>query len=453
MAASQIPEVGVEGAPGFLAWATAVRSKLIDAEAAIVASPLGLMWAAIATRNTAPVPIVFAGSSTIAGTGASTTDRQFAAVFTAMLQQAYPLRSGVAQPTYKTLAAATTPLAVGIQGVNAGVTGTIASNFLTSTTRAQIAALAPRVIIIQVGSNDYSGGITPGTFRTNLESQLASLRTAIAAPCLFVLVHQYRRGDVTTPAYAWESYGQAMSEMSAAATDIVYVNTQPYFDQVQVPTPDPFHLITDTVHPTDAGHAMIAEVLLRALGIPFVAATTTTPPVGPVTVLSDAFGRADGALGNAETGQAWTTVGANVIASSKGSGTGTATVATDLRDLDVEADLLWSSSALGLVFRSDTNANRLGIFIASGSIIFYRTVGSTNTAVTTLPFTTVAGTVYKMRVVVSGTSMAVYINGALFNTITIDSTSDTATAGLTRVGWRISGGANTVDNFVVKSLS
>lgn len=425
-----------------------------EVQDALTPSPLGLMWAGLATRNASPVPIVFAGSSTIAGTGASAPDRSFMAVFTATLQGAYPLRSGVAQPAFKTLAAITLPLAAGIQGVNAGVNGTTSANFLTPTTRTQIGALSPRMVVIQVGANDYQGGVAPGTYRTNVESQIAGLRTAIAAPCLFVLVHQYRRGDTPAPAYAWELYGAALREIAEAAADVVFVNAQPYFDQVGVPTSDPFHLIADTVHPNDAGHAVLADVLTRSLGVPLVIAKdAVAPPVGAMTVVSDAFGRADGPLGNAETGQAWTTVGSNVIAGGKATGTGTATVATDLRDLDVQADLTWNSSALGLVFRSDTNPNRLGVFIGSGAIIFYRTVASANTAVTTLPFSTTVGTTYRMRVVVSGASMAVYIDDVLFNTFTIDATSDSATAGLTRVGWRISGGANEVDNFVVKTLA
>lgn len=448
-----IPAVGTEGDPGFLEWAAKMRSAVVDFGTRLEADPLGLMWAAFATRNTLPVPIVFAGGSTIAGTGATATDRQFAAIVTSQLQAAYPLRSAVTQPAYKTLAAATLPLSAGIQGINAGVNGTTAANFLTPTTRAQIGDLAPRVVVIQVGSNDYAGNIAPATFKANLETQLAGLRTEIGAPCLFVLVHQYKRGDVTSPTYEWSMYGDMLRDIADAATDCVFVNTQPYFDQVGVPSPDPFTLITDTVHPTDAGHAMIAEIILRALNIPHVAAVaTTTPPAGGVTIVSDAFTRADGALGNADTGQAWSTVGSNVITSGKGAGTGTATVSTDLTNLDIQADIVWNSSAVGLVFRSDSNANRLGIFISSGAVIFYRNQANTTTAVTTLPFTTTAGATYTLRVVVSGSSMTVYINGSLFNTITIDATSASATAGLTRVGWRVSGGGNTVDNFVVKTL-
>lgn len=244
-----------------------------------VPADFGILWGALAARNSRPVPIVFAGSSTIAGTGASATDRQFAAVVTSQLQKAYPLFSGDAQPAYKTLAATTLPLPVGIQGINAGIAGRTAANFLDATTRAQIGDLNPHLVIIQVGSNEYQGGIPPETYRTNMETQLAGLRAEITVPCLYVLMHQYRRGDTPDPAYPWEAYGAVLEEIASTESDMLYVNTQPYFDEVGVPSPDPFALITDTVHPTDAGHAMIADVLLHALQVQRSVGTTT--PVTP----------------------------------------------------------------------------------------------------------------------------------------------------------------------------
>lgn len=221
---------------------------------------LGIIKAAIANRNDMPVPFVFAGSSTVAGAGASSGDRQFTRVFTTLVQAAYPLRTG-SHPSFTSLASASPPLANGIQGVGAGVGGTTSSNFLTSTTIGQIAALAPRCIVIQVGSNDYAANVNPATYKTNMTNQLASLRTAINTPCLFVLMHQYRRGDVT-PTYQWGAYANALSEIADASADAIFVNTEPYFTAAGVPTPDAFNLLgSDNIHSTDAGHAMIADVL------------------------------------------------------------------------------------------------------------------------------------------------------------------------------------------------
>ena len=223
-------------------------------------SKLGIFKAAVANRNNMSVPLVFAGSSTIAGAGASAADRQFVRIFTALVQAAYPLRSGT-HPSFVSLGSATLPLANGIQGIGAGISGSTSSNFLTSTTIGQIAALAPRCIIIQVGANDYGSNVNPATYKANMTSQLANLRSAINAPCLYVLVHQYRRGD-TTPNYSWSAYANALNEIADASSDAMFINTEPYFTAAGSPSPDPFDLLgSDNLHSTDAGHAMIADVL------------------------------------------------------------------------------------------------------------------------------------------------------------------------------------------------
>jgi len=221
---------------------------------------LGIFKAAVANRDSMSVPIVFAGSSTVAGAGASSGDRQFVRIFTALVQAAYPLRTG-SHPSFTSLGSATLPLANGIQGIGAGIGGTTSSNFLTSTTIGQIAALTPRCIVIQVGANDYGSNVNPSTYKTNMTNQLASLRSAINAPCLFVLMHQYRRGD-TTPNYSWTAYATALNEIADASSDAIFVNIEPFFAAAGVPAPDLFNLLgSDNLHSTDAGHAMIADVL------------------------------------------------------------------------------------------------------------------------------------------------------------------------------------------------
>lgn len=178
-----------------------------------------------------------------------------------------------------------------------------------------------------------------------------------------------------------------------------------------------------------------------AIGIGFPQAkgvSTAVAPPTPVYVVSDTFTRSDGALGNAETGQAWLTTGGTwaisngAVTCTTNTGSYYAYLESGKSDIDIAADLIFAGNA-GLVFRMVDANNMLFVRIAGAGpqLGLYKSVSGSNTSIGGYTFTPVSGTTYRVRVVASGSSIQVYLDGILVITVT-DTTYQTAT----KVGFR-----------------
>ena len=248
-----------------------------------ITSALAKLRASLMLRDAMPVVVVGLGSSTTSGAGASTPGSRYINKLAAQLQAAYPLSTGEGSPQTKTLAEAVAdpPVAPGVQVVNGGASGMGAASYITTTTRPQIIALNPSAIIHMVGSNDYGMDVPISTYRTHLTNQIASLKSGITVPCVHILANSYQRLDKTGALHAWSEYRDAMKEVAAADPDnVAFIDLSPPWVEVGVPGSDPLRLIYDTVHPTDRGHALLADQVLEAIGISRVPAqlVTTEPP-------------------------------------------------------------------------------------------------------------------------------------------------------------------------------
>lgn len=261
------------GTPVSAAWLNAV-------DGALTGTATGLLRLLLSTRDSGSRPVVFVGSSTTVGSNATTAANRWVNRLTAALQAAWPLSNGSAASGTRSLATvvAASPLPAGVHGVNAGVVGTTSATYLDATSRSQIAGLAPAVIVHTIGANDYSAGVVPATFATNLDGQLDALDAAISGPHVHVLVHSYRRRDVSSPAYPWTAYGSAMASVAASDTARrVFLDISGPYEQVDIGGTDPLNLLdTDLTHQTDAGHAVMAELVRDALDIPGSASVTLT---------------------------------------------------------------------------------------------------------------------------------------------------------------------------------
>lgn len=235
------------------------------------ASPaLTRLRVALATRDSGPRPLVYCGSSTTAGSNATAESRRYVNVLTAALQAEFPLRTGTASPAMRTLAQAVgAALTAGVQGVNAGVGGTTAANYLTTTTITDVASLDPVMILHMVGSNDYASGVAPATYKSNLLAKIDALDAQIGVPHVHILVQPYQRTDVTNPTYPWSAYRDAMAELAAAAPSTrALIDLDPIYTTAGVPGADGYNLLdTDNVHQTDAGHTVMADLIVDALTI------------------------------------------------------------------------------------------------------------------------------------------------------------------------------------------
>jgi len=251
---------------------------------------LGRFNASMASRVTSSVVIVVAGSSTPLGTGASTPGNRWVNLFANAVLTAYQGGAATA-PSTLTAALASPPTGRGIHFVNAAVSGTTAANYLTATTGPQVASLNPSVVIHMVGPNDYSANRNPSTYRDDIAGRIDQIDAGSTRPVLHILIQSYQRMDVTDRTYAWSEYGDALAALAAQRPDnVAYVGMAPYFAAAGVPGSDPLGLVgDDDLHPTDAGHAMIADLMRRALDIPAAAGPPPTPEVSPSRITSDGF--------------------------------------------------------------------------------------------------------------------------------------------------------------------
>lgn len=424
---------------------SAAAQTALNTKAAVAASPFGMLRAQLATRDSGPRVLIFCGSSTTAGSNATAPERRYVNVLAALLQDRFPLRTGTPSPATVDLAtayASAGSLTAGVQAVNAGVPGTVATSYLDATTRGQIVALQPAAIVHMIGSNDYSGNINPATYKTNVAAQLAALETAGLWPsCVHVLVHAYQRTNPATTTYPWSQYGQALREIAEAAGNVAFIDLSAIYRNAGYPGSDPMNLAdTDNVHQTDAGHAFMADLLYDLL-LPDLrdqAAAATDAAI----VAADTFSRAAGSLGSAETGQTWLNASSWTITSAgkvQASAASMALVDCGTPNFDVTLDVTFQGGGCGLAFRATAGGTTRISLLISGTAALQLFTGTTQVASYTAGSAWVTGQTYRLRVVASGDSIQAYLDGTLRITHTLSSADMTTYGALTHAGPRQSG--------------
>lgn len=254
---------------------------------------IGILYAGIGARNSRSVVMAAVGSSTIQGSGAS-SGKGVMPVFFANMQAAYPLDSGIVQPVGVSLATAlaTPPSLPGLQYFNAAVGGTQSSNYLTETTLPQVASLQPSVIFHCVGSNDWAADVPITTYEANLKSKLDALDAGITVKPLHILIHAFQRKDasVATFLHPWYEYGSTLKRIAQERPDnVLFVDLSEPYEKAGILGTDPWGIMSgDNIHMTNTGHAIMADLLRKALSL----STATAVPVqnpSPWRVTSDTF--------------------------------------------------------------------------------------------------------------------------------------------------------------------
>lgn len=125
------------------------------------------------------------------------------------------------------------------------------------------ASINPRLVIIELGGNDYTASIASATVKTNLQTIITNVRAQCTVPPSFVLLPVYRF-NAATYAEPWQNYVDKMHEIAAADTSVcVFDLTQ----RMAAPATDnTLGLVTgDLVHPSDIGHGFIGDALASFL--------------------------------------------------------------------------------------------------------------------------------------------------------------------------------------------
>lgn len=264
--------------------AGAVR-KIVE-EQAFPFADLDILRGRLGTRNERLVNLVFVGSSTINGGGASDYDsRSVVGLLTQSLYAAYPKYDGTQHYNICDLnaAAASTKTAPGLRSVRAGIGGTTSATYLPAADVTKIKALNPGLILHMIGSNDFAEQMAIATYKANVTAKLDEF--ASLSDTVHILVHQFPREDVTAPSIPWASYGKALKEIAELRSNVVFIDASRPFTEMGLPASDPFNLVGgDRIHATDAGHAILAKTISDALVLTpqtqdtgWVSATPTAP--------------------------------------------------------------------------------------------------------------------------------------------------------------------------------
>ncbi len=179
--------------------------------------------------------------------------------------------------------------------------------------------------------------------------------------------------------------------------------------------------------------------------------------LGGQVLVADLFGRANGALGTANTGQAWTALaGTAEISSNRMLLTGATTVVVDAGtpDVDVSCEIVHTGGSPGIVFRSDTaNTDRLACQLdAINGFRLQKVDTNVGTVLQQLPMAFIAdGTrLYRLRVVATGDIVRCFLDGELLVNHQLTAAEQTKYSPQTRVGFRSTSSGGRFDNFTVR---
>lgn len=194
----------------------------------------------------------------------------------------------------------------GVRVWNSGRGGSTAADFLGQTSISQrLATLNPALVLLMYGSNDWSVNTTPAQFKTNVQTHIAQITTAVAGPLTFAVIGMAQRlADPGTVA-PWSAYLTALKEIVAAdSARCVYVDCASQFPTTNDAANDPLDLIaTDNIHPTTRGHAVIADAVAEALKLPnrnstrVLAAAAATPQPPTALTISGTAGNGQATIG------------------------------------------------------------------------------------------------------------------------------------------------------------
>lgn len=228
-------------------------------------------WDAVAARSrVAPARVLYLGSSTTFGNNASTASARYVNQTTARMQAQFPAADGEEVPV-RTLSQtnAEPGTAPGIQGINGSPGGVTSATYCPALLLYTLNTLEVSFAIHMIGSNDSVAGMPLSEYRDNVRAAVTGLAKRGVRGQL--LVHTYRRHGVDVK--RWAQYGEVLTEVAAGTDGVGVLDVSALFENLAHLDSDPLDLIdTDAVHMTDAGHALMAEQIARAVGV------TARPP-------------------------------------------------------------------------------------------------------------------------------------------------------------------------------
>lgn len=434
----------------------ALRGQGIDGTNAA----LGILRARLATQDTEPVPLVFAGSSTTEGFNTDESNRWINLIAERVTDR--PVIFGYAA------AAASAPFQDGITFINMGRSGTDSGGYITLNEAPVIGGWAPALVMHTVGANDSSWEWgTPANTVTNIRARIEAVDAASPKPVTHVLMHQHERYD-RVPQYPWDDYHAALLDMAASFPNVTIFDITPTFEAVGVPGSDPLGLMMpDLVHINDHGHRLYADLVGTFLDLPTRPVIAQGGQPEPMTItLHDNFDRPDRSTitgdvpAIAPDGAAWAELAGQIgivggVLTPEVGMTTTALVDAGTPDIHMTVDVTYRDPSFigGIVFRATDLNNRWGVYVFGGDGIpevqLFRMVGGNSAKVHQVSRDFTPGEEMAVTVRCVGPNITVSINGARVLTYAMTAGEDAQSRGWTKVGPRITSGSLTMDNLIV----
>ena len=229
-----------------------------------------LLWSATGPRTrvdygwesarTAPYRIMFMGSSTTQGYQILHSER-FVPQMTAHIVSNL-LGANATPMVARTSGTQARPTANGFHFLNAGLGGTNSVTYWGDNRKSLVNSYRPRLIVHMIGSNDYSQGMNPSTYKANVERAITEANNRTDAGCRHLLIHAFQRLDVTDPAYPWADYGTALRQIAAARDDTDFCDIERVLGDRWTGED---MLLGDKVHANWFGNTMLARAVSEYL--------------------------------------------------------------------------------------------------------------------------------------------------------------------------------------------
>ncbi|AOS64763.1 SGNH/GDSL hydrolase family protein [Actinoalloteichus hymeniacidonis] len=162
----------------------------------------------------------------------------------------------------------------GIESYNAGRGGTRAGSYVESAELGQmcrrLGRLDPALIVVIVGSNDYSVGISPEDYRAQVGDLMERFRTSCPRRPSFLLVQAARRSDVPIPEHPWPAYGDQLRQLAELTDDTAYLDASPHWPS-GLDADSLGLLLPDRIHISAVGHRWLAELITTEVTAPIAA--------------------------------------------------------------------------------------------------------------------------------------------------------------------------------------
>ncbi|WP_341856443.1 GDSL-type esterase/lipase family protein [Brachybacterium sp. GPGPB12] len=237
-----------------------MTARAVQDLARLSAEPLSrrALQDALRQRRTTGVSVIFAGSSTIQGHQATSTDRR----------PAQRISSYLTSRPAQTAVSGSAP-ASGVQVWAWGVGGSTSASYLSSSHYTAVGSIGPVLMVHMIGSNDWSGSRTPAQYETSMRSHLSALKAA-SPDTAHLLVGQHQRNSPATGSHPWEDYTAVLRTLAEEDPERVeFLDLWPRYAVIGIPGADPWGwLHSDGIHLTDGSYKVLADWLAEHLGIP-----------------------------------------------------------------------------------------------------------------------------------------------------------------------------------------